>query len=131
MSTSDYILVAAPTKAGENFIQLLRIKNLPFVVITNNTNEQKRLSKLGAERFILLDTAEHDTWQVPEYPIGNFFLFEKSLTLCCRYLQIARKWTSKTIYVITESESSRNIYKGLGADYFVYSKTGNVSFLIN
>jgi hypothetical protein len=131
MNESEFIVVAAPTKAGEQFIHLLKYKRLPFVVVTNNKNEQQRLSELGVDHSILLDTAEHETWIAPEYPIGKIFLFENSLSLCCRYLQITRKWTSDLVYVITASDNPRLIYKGLGADYVIHSMKGNVSFLIN
>jgi hypothetical protein len=131
MNGSEFILVAAPTKPGEQFIHLLKHKRLPFVVVTNNKKEQLQLSKLGVDHVIRLDTVDCETWVVPEYPIGKIFLFEDSLTQCCRYLQITRKWTSEPVYVITASENPRLIYKGLGADFVIHSKTGNVSFLVN
>jgi len=131
MNESEFILVAAPTKASEQFIYYLKFKGLPFAAVTNNKQEEEHLAKLGVEHIIVLDTAEHETWIIPEYRIGKIFLFENSLSLCCRYLQITRKWTSKPVYVITERETARLIYKGLGADHVIYSKTGHVSFLLD
>lgn len=130
MYESEFLLVVAPTKAGEQFIHYLKLKGLPFVVVINNKNEQQHLSKLGMDHLILLDSDIQETWKAPNYTIGKIFLFEDSLSLCCRYLQIVRKWTSESLYVITERENARFIYKGLGADYVIYSKTGNVSFLV-
>jgi hypothetical protein len=130
MKESEFILVFAPIKTGEQFIHHLKHKNLPFVVVTNNENEQLKLSKLGVDHLILLDTEDQESLAAPEYPIGKIFLFEDTLSLCCRYLQIVRKWTSASLYVITERDNARFVYLGLGADYVIYSKTGNVSFLV-
>ncbi|MDQ0914540.1 hypothetical protein [Paenibacillus sp. V4I5] len=130
MNESEFLLVVAPTKAGEQFIHHLELKGLPFVVVVNNKNEQLHLTKFDVDHFILLDTDAQETWKAPNYSISKIFLFEDSLSLCCRYLQIVRKWTSESLYVITERENARFIYKGLGADYVIYSKTGNVSFLV-
>lgn len=130
MNNSEFTLVAAPTKAGEQFIQLLKLKKKPFAVVTNNKHEQQQLAKHGVDHVLLMNTSDHDSCVIPEYPIGNIFLFENSLPLCCRYLQITRKWTSKNVYVITSSDNPRLIYKGLGADYVIHSRTGNVGFLL-
>ncbi|MBD0383838.1 hypothetical protein [Paenibacillus sedimenti] len=131
MNESEFILVGATTKASEQFIYYLKFKGLPFAVVTNNKQEQQHLSEIGADHAIVLDTTEHETWIAPKYRIGKIFLFESSLSLCCRYLQIIRKWSSKPVYVITERDNARFIYKGLGADHVIYSKTGNVSFLLD
>ena len=89
MKESEFILVFAPIKTGEQFIHHLKHKNLPFVVVTNNENEQLKLSKLGVDHLILiLDTGGSREMAASQYPIGKIFLFEDTLSLCCRYLQI-------------------------------------------
>ncbi|MFC4776961.1 hypothetical protein ACFO9Q_09215 [Paenibacillus sp. GCM10023252] len=59
------------------------------------------------------------------------YIFESSLALSCRYIQCCRSWTSKPIYVITESFNPRAIYRGLGADHIIFTRTGEVGFLLN
>ncbi|MCM3268907.1 hypothetical protein [Paenibacillus elgii] len=127
----QYILVSAPNKPGEAFIRQLKFGSIPFAVIVNNKAEQTRLQELGVERMVMVDTNEENTWIVPEWPVGKVFLFENSLTLCCRYIRICRTWTSEPLYVITQSNHPRLIYKGLGANYVIYTNTGEVSFLIH
>ncbi|TVY09402.1 hypothetical protein [Paenibacillus cremeus] len=131
MSESEVILVSAPTKAGEQFIHQLKARGMPFAVVTNNKQEQRRFMEAGVGHIILLDTTEPETWVVPQYPIGKVFLFESSLPLSCRYLQITRQWTSDAVYVITLRDHPRKIYKGLGADYVIPSRTGDVSYLLS
>lgn len=130
MAKGEFLLVSAPTNAGLQCIQLLKLRNLPFVAFSSNESETEQLTKNGVERIIRIDTSNHETWAIPEYPIGKVFLFEQSLPLCCRYLQICRRWTSKPIYVISDRDKPRSIYKGLGADFLIHSKNGNVTFLI-
>ncbi|KIL36746.1 hypothetical protein SD70_31365 [Gordoniibacillus kamchatkensis] len=131
MNSTEYSLVSAPTIAGERFIRMLKLKELPFAVITNNDAEQQKWIKLGAEHVIPIDTEELGNQSVPEYPIGNVFLFENGLSDCCRYLQMTRSWTSKSIYVITANEQSRFVFKKFGADYVIHSKSGDMPFLIS
>ncbi|NEW08314.1 hypothetical protein GK047_20130 [Paenibacillus sp. SYP-B3998] len=131
MNESEYILVSGSTVAAQQFIQYLKFKAMPFVVLTNNDKEREQMNKIGVEHMIEVDTSDHETWALPPYEIGKVFIFEKSLTLCCRYLKMSRKWTIKPIYVITTSDKPRMVYKGLGADFVVYSNTGNVVFLLN
>ncbi|MBP1989958.1 hypothetical protein [Paenibacillus eucommiae] len=126
----DYIFVSAPNKAGENFLQMLRCRGFAYAALTNNENEAKRLLESGVKHLVMVDTSEHKTWILPEFPVGSIFLFETSVTLCCRYIQICRKWTTKPIYVITHSCNPRLIYKGLGADYVIYTHSEDLSFLI-
>ncbi|MFB6365972.1 hypothetical protein ACFCP7_18215 [Paenibacillus elgii] len=125
------ILVSAPNKPGEAFIRQLQFGSIPFAVIVNNKAEQARLQELGAERIVIVDTNEENTWLLPEWPVGKVFLFENSLTLCCRYIRICRSWTSEPLYVITQSNNPRLIYKGLGANYVIYTNSNEVSFLIH
>ncbi|WP_010497589.1 hypothetical protein [Paenibacillus elgii] len=125
------ILVSAPNKPGEAFIRQLQFGSIPFAVIVNNKAEQTRLQELGVERMVMVDTNEENTWLIPEWPVGKVFLFESSLTLCCRYIRICRTWTSEPMYVITPSNHPRLIYKGLGANYVIHTNSGEVSFLIH
>lgn len=130
-STKNTILVSAPTKAGKRFVQLLKLKGLPFAVIANSKEEQKKLAKITIEPVLLVNTAAQETWHKPDFPVGAVYLFQNSLPLVCRYLQIVRSWTTEAVYVITEDFTPRSIYRGLGADYVVYTKTGSVGFLIS
>ncbi|MCY9669919.1 hypothetical protein M5X11_34265 [Paenibacillus alginolyticus] len=82
------------------------------------------------KQIIQVNTSEPGLSIIPDYPIGNVILFEESLPLCCRYIQICRGLTSRPIYVITQSVNPRLIYKGLGADYVIYSKKGDAKFLL-
>lgn len=125
----EYELVWAPTKAGENFIKLLKFKGLQVAGLTNNHAGKKRLEELGIEHFVVVDTNHQNTWVQPSFPVGKVYLFESSLTLCCRYIQMCRTWTRKPIFVITTSLNPRLVYKGLGAKYVIYSHSGDVAFL--
>lgn len=131
MQEQEVILVSAPNKTGENFMKQLKLNGLPFAALINNKNDSERKHKLGASAIITVNSAEHETWMIPDLPIGKVFLFENSFNLCCRYLQICRSWTSKPIYVITHSFNPRLVYRGLGADYVIYTHSDDVSFLIH
>ncbi len=128
---SDLLLIAAPTKAGENFMKQIRLAGFPYVALTNNKMEKRKLEGQGVKKIIQVDTSLPGSPHIPDYPIGSIILFEESLTLCCRYIQICRSWTSGPMYVITQSVNPRLIYKGLGADYVIYSKNGDVKFLLS
>jgi len=128
--SKEYILVSAPSQAGLAFIRLLLLQRIPFAAIVNNKRELEILHEIGVKNIILIDTTQEQTWHIPDYPIGNIYLFEKSFTLCCRYLRICRTWTSKPVYVITQSCNPRIVYKGLGADYVIHTNGDEVSFLI-
>jgi hypothetical protein len=130
MSRPEHILVSAPTKAGEQFIQLLKLKEVPFAVITNSKAEKKRLERTGVEKLLFIQTREPETWVKPDYPVGRVFLFQRSLPLCCCYLQMTRSWTGQAVYVITDRNQPQGIYKALGADEVIYSRTGNLGYLI-
>lgn len=127
----ELILVSAPNKAGVAFIKAIQKKGLPFAALTNNEKEKARMVNSGVKRIIMVDTAGQGSWVIPEFPIGKVFLFENSFNLSCRYIQICRSWTSKPIYVITSGDHPQLIYKGLGANYVIYSNEDDVSFLVN
>ena len=126
----EVVLVSAPNVAGEQFMKLLIKREIPFVAIVNNTAEYERIAALGAENIIVVNTTKEGSWLLPELDIGKVYLFEKSLNLCCRYVQICRSWTSKSIYVITGSSNPRHVYKGLGVDYVIHSNAQEFGFLI-
>ncbi|MEC0226138.1 hypothetical protein [Paenibacillus alba] len=128
---SDFLLIAAPTKAGEDFMKLVKLAGLPFIALSNNKMERLKLEGQGVKQIMQVDTSKPETFLIPDYPIGTVILFEESLPLCCRYIQLCRSLTSRPIYVITQSVNPRLIYKGLGADYVIYSKNGDVKFLIS
>ncbi|KKO53936.1 hypothetical protein [Paenibacillus sp. DMB20] len=125
------VVVSAPTKAGEEFILQLIRNDIPFAAIANNRAERERLCRIGAKHIIMLDTADEQTWIIPEFSVSKVFLFESSLNLCCRYLRICRTWTSDPIYVVTHSSNPRLIYKGLGATFVLHTNNNNVSFLLS
>jgi len=126
----DLILISAPNRAGEEFIRYLLRNHIPFAAMVNNSLEFERISALGVEHIIFINTKKEETWVVPDQRVGKVFLFENSLNLCCRYIQICRSWTSKPIYVVTGCGNPRSIYRALGADYIIYTEGQDVSFLI-
>lgn len=126
----EFIIVTAPNEAGRKFVKLLMYLKRPFAVLTNNVQEERELKKIGVQRVIRLNTKQTDEWIVPGHSIGKIFLFENSLNLTCRYLQICRPWTAKPVYIITQRGSSPGIYRGLGADHIIYTLNGEVGFLL-
>jgi len=130
MDERDVVLVSAPNAAGERFMKLLKLRSIPFAAIVNNEAECERMRTLGADRVIVVNTAKEQSWIVPDIGIGKVYLFEKSLNQCCRYVQICRSWTSQPVYVITGSHNPRNVYKGLGVDYVIYSHALDYAFLV-
>lgn len=126
----EFVLVSPATVAGEQFIQLLKVKKIPFAVIVNSQADQLRYEKMGIEHVLMIDTQRQELWRIPELKIGKIYLFERSLPLCCRYIQICRTWTSQQLYVITEGNQSRLIYRGLGADYIIHTNGNSASFLL-
>lgn len=131
MTKREVVLVSAPNIAGERFMRLLRQRKIPFAAIVNNPDEYERASAVGADPIIAVNTAKEESWLIPPVDVGNVYLFETSLTLCCRYVQICRSWTSRSVYVITGSVQPRHVYKKLGVDYVVHSQGHDVSFLID
>ncbi|MDO7907285.1 hypothetical protein Q5741_12800 [Paenibacillus sp. JX-17] len=125
------ILVTAPNEAGRNFIKLLMYKKLAFAVLTNSAHEEKKLKKMGVARIIRINTAHAENWFLPHECVGKVFIFENSLNLTCRFLQICRSWTRERVCVITQSGNPQGIYKGMGADQVVYRLKGELGFLLN
>jgi hypothetical protein len=130
MEQQEMILVSAPNKTGEGFIRQLMKQGLRVAAIANNRGEKQRLVDIGVKNILMVDTIEHSNWLIPEFSIGKVFIFELSLNLCCRYIQMCRKWTSQPIYVITHTSNPRLVYKGLGAAYVIHTTSEDVSFLI-
>jgi hypothetical protein len=88
------------------------------------------MAALGAERILAVNTSEEDTWIMPDYRIGRVVLFERSVNLCCRYIQICRGWTTEPICVVTDSHKPRHVYKGLGADSVIHAGCGSDAALV-
>ncbi|MFD0673796.1 hypothetical protein [Cohnella sp. GCM10027633] len=130
MAGRDVVLVSAPNIAGERFMKLLQQRKIPFAAIVNNPEEHERVSSLGAEHIIVVNTTKEQSWIIPPIDIGRVYLFETSVTLCCRYVQICRSWTGRSIYVITGSHNPRNVYKTMGVDYVIHSQAQDYAFLI-
>ncbi|CAH1222191.1 hypothetical protein PAECIP111893_04826 [Paenibacillus plantiphilus] len=125
------ILVSAPNKTGEDFIRQLVMKKQPCAAIINNKEEMRRLESIGVRNFVMVKSAKEETWMVPNYEIGKVILFESSLNLCCRYIDMCRSWTTKPIYVITRTLNPRLVYKRLGATFVIHTHNEDISFLID
>ncbi|MDQ6421720.1 hypothetical protein RB620_20035 [Paenibacillus sp. LHD-117] len=129
-NSQEIVLVSAPNLVGEQFVKSLQLKRVPYAAIVNNNQEYDRMRSLGVENIITVNTIDDDTWVMPDIRIGRVYLFEKSMNLCCRYILICRKWTVKPIYVVTESIKPKLMYRGLGANYVLYTSGQDTSFLI-
>lgn len=127
----NHIVVAGLSEAGHSFIRTLQFRRLKFIVLTNSKAEEKRLRKQGIQDVLYINTNKRGSWQPPDVPICEVFIFESSLALSCRFVQCCRSWTSRSIYVITQQWNPRAIYKGLGANHIVFSQTGEVGFLLS
>ena len=126
-----FVVVSAPNKAGKRFLHLLMIMDIPFAVLVNSSAEYKRMKELGFTTILKINTFDHYEWLTPDFPIGNVYLFERSLPLCCRYLLMCRKWTKSPIHIISNGLMPRMIYRGLGANEIILSSNDNVSFLLD
>jgi len=128
--SQELTLVSAPSPTGEAFIRQLVLHQLPFAVMVNNKREQSRMAKIGVKHFLFADTIEPLHWTAPAFQVGKVFLFENSFNLCCRYIQMCRRWTANPIYVITHTNRPRLVYRGLGADYVLHSSSDEIPFLL-
>ncbi|SEC45449.1 hypothetical protein [Paenibacillus sp. GP183] len=131
MEPQSYVLVYAPNGMGEKFIHLLENRGIPFAALVNCSSLRERMENLRINQIIQVDTKNHSKWVVPEIAVGSIYLFENSVSACCRYIQICRQWTTEPIYVITQSTHPRMIYKGLGANHVLYTNNDHVSFLLS
>lgn len=129
--SDEVILVTAPNEAARNFIRLLMYKKLSFAVLTNSAQEEKQVKRFGVEHIIRMDTAFTSKWLLPNAAVGRIFIFENSLNLTCRFLQICRPWTRKPITIITQLNHPRGVYRGMGADHVIFTIKGEVGFLLN
>ncbi|GAK40291.1 hypothetical protein PUW24_09620 [Paenibacillus urinalis] len=125
----DVIIVAAGGKPGRSFIKTLLMKGLPFAILVSSEHERKEMQRLYVEPVIQVDSFEQAP-EPPDFHVGHVFLFEESLPVCCKYIQVCRSWTCKPIYVITERSKPRLIYRGLGATHVIYSRGSDCSFLL-
>ncbi|MEK0317213.1 hypothetical protein [Cohnella sp. 56] len=127
--TEDIILVAAPTPCGERFIQALQARKIPYAALVSDERQAAAMERLGVERLMWLHEEEERT-AIPDFPIGDVYIFERSLPQCCRYVQACRAWTAGRLFVISHRCNPRMIYRGLGADRIVLTNGDDVSFLI-
>lgn len=128
--TQRKVLVSAPSPAGEQFIRMLKYKKIPFAVLINHSDQKERLAKLGVEDFVQVDTKDTGFPAEAGEPAQMVFLFEDSLNLTCRYLKLCSSWTEGPITVISQSGVPRPIYRHLGAQNVIYSRSGEVSYLL-
>lgn len=124
------ILVIAPNEDGRKFVSQLINNKKPFVVLTNSRTEELDYLKMGAQHVVRIDTIMTRKWIVPQVAVGRIYIFESSFNLSCRYLQICRPWTTHEIYIITRHSSPRGVYRGMGANHVIYTKNGDVGFLL-
>ncbi|MEK5060616.1 hypothetical protein BK126_22680 [Paenibacillus sp. FSL H7-0326] len=125
----DVIIVSAGSKPGRSFIKTLSMRDLPFAILVGSAQERKEMERLYTEPVIQVDFSEQAP-EPPDFHVGQVFLFEESLPVCCKYIQICRLWTCKPIYVISERSKPRLIYRGLGATHVIYSRGSDCSFLL-
>lgn len=126
----EFLLISPATIVGERFMRTVQARGLPFAALVNNETDRARWERSGIAHVIEADTMSRDSTRPPELRIGKVFLFERSLPLTCRYLQICRPWTTRPIYVIKSGSHPWLIYKSLGADYVIHTNGEDVSFLI-
>ncbi len=124
------ILVIAPNEDGRKFVNQLIYSKKSFAVLTNSRTEELDYLKMGAKHVVRIDTSMTRKWIVPQVAVGRIYIFESSLNLSCRYLQICRPWTTHEIYIITRYSSPRGVYRGMGANHVIYTKNGDVGFLL-
>ncbi|TBL68499.1 hypothetical protein [Paenibacillus thalictri] len=129
-SATEYIIVSAPNRAGKEFLSLLREKGENFLAITNNKYGKKRLEAMGVDQILMVNTEDDRTWGAPDIRVGEVYLFELSFNLCCRYIQICKKWNPRSIHVITKRGNTRVAYRGLGANQLTYINNNEVEFLL-
>ena len=122
----EFLLVAAPLSVGEGFFRLLAYRQIPFAVLINQREQREKLRKLGVTHIVEVDTQDPSGWMPPDFEVGRVLLFEDSLNLTCRYLQMCRQWTEGPICVITGSAKPRALYRGLGASRVVYCPGGDI-----
>ncbi|MBW4840399.1 MAG: hypothetical protein KZY74_13480 [Paenibacillaceae bacterium] len=130
MGTNEYALVTFPNPLAVDFIRTLKYRDIPFALMVNNDRSRQEAIDRGIEHVILVDTTKRKNKAVPEISIGPVYIFEESLTLTCRYLQLCRTWTSKPVYVITQKRHPSAVYTKLGANYVIYTKGKDVSFIL-
>ncbi|WP_058300412.1 hypothetical protein [Gorillibacterium timonense] len=128
--TQEKVLVSAPSPAGEQFIRMLKYKKIPFAVLINHPDQKERLAKLGVQDFVQVDTKDAGIPAEAGEPARMVFLFEDSLNLTCRYLKLCSAWTEGPIIVISQNGVPRPIYRHLGAKDVIYSRSGEVSYLL-
>ncbi|GIP49416.1 hypothetical protein J53TS2_30070 [Paenibacillus sp. J53TS2] len=131
MGTFEYALVTHTNPLAVDFIRTMKYREIPFALMVNNDRSRQEAIDRGIEHVILVDTTKRKNKVVPDIPIGTVYIFEESLTLTCRYLQFCRPWTSKPIYVITQKMHPGAVYKKLGANYVIYTKGKDVSFILH
>lgn len=125
-----HVLVSAPNRAGELFLRRLRQRGVPHVAMVNNQSGKERLESLGISPVLVVDTRDKATWRPPDVPIGKVFLFEDSMNLSCRYIQICQTWQTGSIHAVTRSDNSRGIYRALGAKHVKYETKRDIPELL-
>jgi len=127
---SSKVLVSAPCPAGEQFIRMLKYRKIPFAVLINHPDQKERFAKLGVQDFVQVDTKVTDLSAEAGDPPRMVVLFEESLNLTCRYLKLCSSWTAGPVYVISQNSVPRPIYRCLGAKDVIYTRSGEVSYLL-
>lgn len=126
---TEYLLISASLSAGESLFRLLEYRKVPYAVLVNQKEQKEKLRKLGVERIVEVDTQSAGGWERPDFAISRVLLFEDSVNLTCRYLQMIKQWTEAPVYVVTGSCKPRSLYRGLGVEKVVHCPGGDLSAL--
>lgn len=124
------VVVAASNKAGLEFVKLLLHQKIPVAALTNNKKEEQLLRQMGVQDILRVRTTRGIACGIPDFLVKRVLIFEASLPLSCQYLQLVSQWSCQQVTVVTSVWHPEGIYKKLGAAYVIYSRTGNVVFLL-
>lgn len=131
MSRNAMVLVFAPNLAGEQFLQALSEQNKVFAALVCSPGERKHLQELGVINVIDVNIKDKCLQKLLENEFIKVYLFEEALGQCCELIEIIRKWTYGTIYIITRNHYPQVIYKALGADFVIRTTSTYHSFLLD
>lgn len=123
------ILIFSPNVAGDEFILALSERK-EFSVLACSSVQKQHYLELGVKSIIDVDITENYSIHLAEKAFSKVYIFEEELGLCCGVIEYTRKWTNGILFVITRKHYPQMIYKALGADFVIRTKSGNVFFLI-
>lgn len=130
MAHQGTVLVFAPNRAGEQFVQALSESSGAFCIVACCSPEQLYSDRLGPDNLIRVNMKEDTFIKPPASEFSKVYIFEEELERCCEFLAIIRHWACGTIYVITSNHYPQMIYRAMGADYVIRTTSDDCSFLI-